>query len=366
MLRGVLRTARYARSWKAGASVITEETEIDRCGRTVPATLLLPRGSRPPLPGWIALGGVSRMGRRHPQLVRFARALASSGAAVLVPEIPEWRRLRLAPLAVAPTIRGCIERLRSRPDVAHAQYGLIGFSFGAPQVAIAAARGDLGDEVGGIVLFGGYCSLERTMTCQLTGEHEWEGDEYRLSPDPFGGWVVGSNHLTQIPGYEDARDVAASLFQLAKAASGQRISAWDPRHDALIGELRQSLPSRRQRLFDVFATPSQESSPEPEESRHIAGLLAEACRRTEPLLDPATELAKVGLPTQLIHGRGDRLIPFTEALRLERSLPPTARRGLTVTGMFNHSADSAPPGLVDRARESLKMFGAIRGMVNTV
>jgi hypothetical protein len=39
---------------------------------------------------------------------------------------------------------------------------------------------------------------------------------------------------------------------------------------------------------------------------------------------------------------------------------------LTVTSLFNHSADHAPPSAVDRARENLKLLVAIRGLVNTV
>ena len=366
MWRGVLRTARYARSWKRKAHVRSEETEIARSGATVPATLVRPTNGDGPFPAWIALGGVSCMGRHHPQLVRFSRALAASGAAVLVPEIPEWRRLELSPGAVAPTLRGCIDYLRSRPKAARGPIGLIGFSFGAPQVAIAAGQGHLEDDVAGIVLFGGYCSLERTMTCQLTGEHEWEGHDYRLNPDPFGGWVVASNHLTRVTGCEGAGDVAASLRCLAMAASGQRISAWDPRHDELIRQLRGALPMKRRRLFDLFARPSNEARQEPEECRRVAVLLAEACRREEPLLDPATALTRVSLPTRLIHGRGDRLIPFTEGLRLHERLPAAWRRGMTVTAMFNHSADSAPSGLLDGARERLRMLGALHGMLTTV
>ena len=366
MFRGVVRTARYARSWKSGADVTTEEIEVERSGVEIPATLVIPNRFSAPLSGWIALGGVSRMGRHHPQLVRFARALASSGAAVLVPEIPEWRRLELSPGAVAPTLRGCIDRLQSSGLVSSAPLGLIGFSFGAPQVAIAAARGDLGEQVGGIVLFGGYCSLERTMTCQLTGQHEWEGLEHRIRPDPFGGWVVASNYLTHVPGFEDTHEVAAALHELASAASGRRIPAWDARHDPLIEMLRESLPDRRRPLFDVFAMPSGKGPNDVEESRGMAILLAEACRRTEPLLDPADELTRVDLPTQLIHGRGDRLIPYTEGLRLHRSLPQHARRGVTVTGLFDHTADAAPVGIMRGTREKLEMLGAIRTMLNTV
>ena len=362
MLRGVLRTARYARSWKTGADVLAEDVRIERAGELVDATLLAPRKPGGSPSAWIALGGVSRMGRHHPQLVRFSRALASTGAVVVVPEVPEWRSLALSPRVVAPTIRGCIDLLRARPDSAD-KFGLIGFSFGAPQVAIAAARQDLRRHVAGIVLFGGYYCLERTMTCQLTGNHEWEGVEYRLRPDPFGGWVVGSNHLTDIPGCEDAHDVARALHELAKAASDNRISAWDPRHDALIARLRGALPAKRRQLFDMFATPSTEAPRETADRRTLAVKLAEACRRVEPLLDPAEELAKLDVPTQIIHGRGDRLIPFTEALRLMGSLPQRSRRRLTVTSLFAHSADHEPPGILDRIREGAKMLRAIHGLM---
>ena len=204
------------------------------------------------------------------------------------------------------------------------------------------------------------------MTCQLTGRHEWDGLEHQIRPDPFGGWVVASNYLTDVPGLEDAREVAAALHELASAASGQRIPAWDARHDPLIEKLREGLPQTHRPLFDLFATPSSKSPGDIEESRRMAILLAEACRRMEPLLDPANELTRVDLPTQLIHGRGDRLIPFTEGLRLHRSLPQHARRGVTVTGLFNHTADSAPAGIVSRTREKFEMFGAIRDMINTV
>jgi pimeloyl-ACP methyl ester carboxylesterase len=305
------------------------------------------------------------MGRFHPQLVRFAHALASSGAAVLLPEIPEWRQLGVPPGVTAPTVRASIEVLRRRPEVSKGKLGLIGFSFGGPQAAIAATHEDIGEHLAGVVLFGGYCCLQRTIVCQLTGDHDWEGTDYNLSPDPYGGWIVGSNYLPFVPGFEDAADVAGALHRLAVAASDQRVAAWQPHHDPLIEQLRDSLPQARKPLFDLFATPSTGTRPDPAARREIAMRLAETCRRLEPLLEPKAALAGVRVPTRLIHGRGDRLIPFTESLRLRDALPAAARGGLTVTGLFNHSADRSPIGLADRVREGLIMLGAIRGVINT-
>jgi pimeloyl-ACP methyl ester carboxylesterase len=366
MLRGTLRTVRYIRSWNAGAHLSVQEVEIERDGVTVAATLLGPVSRERELPAWVVLGGVTRMGRFHPQLVRFARALASTGALVLIPEIPEWRSLKVSPGVALPTIRGCIDLLGKRKEARRGKIGLAGFSFGAPQVAIAASNEDVAEHVAGIVLFGGYCSLERTVVCQLTGDHEWEGVGYELNPDPYGRWVMASLHLTDMPGHEDAGDVSAALHRLAAAASDLRIPAWDPRHDPLIVELRLALPPRRRPLFDLFATPSNQARPEREECLAMALSLTQACRRVEPLLEPGPHLARVRVPTRLFHGRGDRLMPFTESMRLSRRLPAAARGGLTVTGLFGHSADQRPSSLIDRVREKAAFLASLRGVINTV
>jgi len=366
MLRGALRTARYARSWSAGADVTVHETTIQRDGIELPATLLLPRSHRGQLPGWIAVGGVSLMGRFHPQLVRFARALASSGAAVLVPEVPEWKQLSVTPTVVAPTIRGCVEVLAQRPEVRPGKVGVIGFSFGAPSVALAASEDGLAEHIAGIVMFGGYCSLERTLTCFLTGRHEWEGVDYELSPDPYGRWVLGSNHLTSVPGHEDAEDVASALHSLASAASGERVSAWEPHHDRMIADLRAGISTSRRSLFDCFARPAGAAPPDFDQCVHLAKELTSACRRWEPLLEPSESLRRIEVPVQVIHGHGDRLVPFTEGLRLMDGFPQGMRRGVTVTRLINHSKDQAPETLSDQVVERAALFGALRRLINTV
>jgi pimeloyl-ACP methyl ester carboxylesterase len=365
-MRGVLRTIRYARGWKANPAVTVEETEIVREGLRLPATLVLPADRPRPVGAWIALGGVSRLGRFHPQMRRFSSALAATGAAVLVPEVPEWQNLDVTPRPALPTILAGLETLEQRPEVRPGKVGVVGFSFGAPQVAIAAARPELADRIAGITLFGSYCSLERIIVYLLTGTFEWQGTDHQQSPDPYGRWVLAGRYLTEVPGYHDAGDVAAALRELAAGASERRISAWDPRHDARIAELRAALPAGQRELYDLFATPSLAERPPRGETLALARRLYETCVRVEPLLEPAPHLAELRVSTHLIHGRGDRLIPYTETMRLGERLPPCARRGLTVTKLFSHTAGQAPESLVERVREGATFFQALRAVVNTV
>ena len=110
--RHMMRTARYSKGWKRGSTGIgSTGVMIRREGQAIPATFVRPVGARKRLPCWIAIGGVSLKGRFHPQLVRFAEALASTGAGVLVPGLPEWRRL-----SVCPPDGPSVGRIPEQPD----------------------------------------------------------------------------------------------------------------------------------------------------------------------------------------------------------------------------------------------------------
>ncbi len=94
--------------------------------------------------------------------------------------------------------------------------------------------------------------------------------------------------------------------------------------------------------------------------------LAGACRRSELLLDPAPELRRMRVPMHLFHGCGDRLVPYTESLRLNQGLPDGLAANVTVTGLFAHSARNRPPSITARIREGLIFFRALRRMLDSV
>ncbi len=333
----VLRTTRALASWITGRSAVEEyETVLPRGDREVPASVILPAEGGKNLPGWVVLHGVTRPGRFHPTLLRFVRALASSKAAVLVPQIPEWVDLRVEPERTLPTVRAALDGLRSLPGTSDGPYGLIGFSFGAPQVMIAAAHQDVSDQLAGVVGFGGYCDIESMVRFQMTGQFDWAGATHRLRPDPYGRWIMGGNHLTSIPEYQNAQDVADALWRLAVEAGERRILAWDPSYDPLKEHLKEQVSEDRREIFDLFAPPSDREPAETEAER-ITPLLTRAAMEAAPLLDPLPFLNRVETPVQLIHGRNDRLIPYTETLRMEAAFPENKPIDTTITALMDHS-----------------------------
>jgi pimeloyl-ACP methyl ester carboxylesterase len=340
----MLRTFRYTACWLTGrASLVTREVRLDRAGTPVPATLTMPARVGHPLPTWIVLHGITRPGRGHPTLVRFTRALASAGFAVVVPEVPEWRELSLATHLTVPTIRACLAALDAVDDVAHLPVGLVGFSFGAPQAIAASADPVLRGRIAGVVGFGGFCDLERTLRFQFTGEHEWGRERHHLRPDPYGRWIVGANYLTAIPGHEGRAAVA----------------------DAPRRELRRALSAEDRPVFDLFA-PASPAEPDRVEGEAMALALADAGRRVEPALEATRSFGDVGGPVHILHGRQDHLIPFSEAFRLRNALPADAVAGATVTSLFGHSAQDPFPGPIEGARETVSFFRALAGVLGVV
>lgn len=365
MPRATARTLRYVRTWLSDrADLLTEEVELDRNGTAIPATLLKPV-SKGPWPAWVVLHGVTRPGRSHAQLVRFSRAVASTGCAVLVPEVPEWREMDLAPSLTLPTIQTSIDALLSDGTARGGRVGLVGFSFGAPQAVTAAGDPSISDRVRGVVGFGGYWDLERTLRFQFTGEHEWEGRSHHDRPDPYGRWIAGANYLTSIPGYEEMHDVADALGGLAKAAGDRGIVAWDPSFDDDKVVLRQEMVPGHREVFDLFAPPSG-TEPDREAGETMAHALAESARRVHPEIEPGARIDRVRCPVHLLHGRHDHLVPFSEGLRLERALPAEVRSTATVTPLFGHSTQDPFPGPIEGMKEGVLFLRALRGVFGLV
>lgn len=337
MANGIPRSIRFGKVWKFGGARLREtEIELPRGPSSIPATLLVPEGFSSPLPGWVALHGITRTGRGHPTLVRFTRALAGSGSAVLVPEVPEWREMRLAPWEAAETVRSAVLTLASVEGTAPDRLGVMGFSFGGPQALMAGMDPDLTPHLKAVASFGGYCDIEKTLRFLFSGEHGWRDHRHRDDPDPYGRWVAGGNYLHLARGFEGTELVSGALLELARTAGDLQVASWDPIHDTRKRELEASLPRSLRSLFRAFAPARGEAIP-PESVEALVPALAEAARRNSPLFDISGHLSELKVPVRLAHGRRDRLIPYTETLRLAERFPPGSDVRVFLTGLFSHS-----------------------------
>jgi hypothetical protein len=305
---------------------------------------------------------VSRFGERHPELQRFVGALATTGARVLVPHVREWSDLRFAPERARVAIARAVKWLHAHPGTAPGGVVLVGFSFGAPQAIRMSQDPETRARLRGIVGWGGYADVGRVFRFSLTGEHDWDGISYHQAPDPYARWVIGVNCLPLCPRLGPTGSLVGALWRLAAAAGDRRIRSVDASSDPLKEELRRGLTAGERALFDVFAPPAGRE-PDRNEALRLVDELVPAIRQAEPTLE-ATPIGAFPMPIRLLHARSDRLIPFTETLRLASQLAPATDDLTTrLLGLFSHSGERVVGGKFSRAVENLRFLGALRGVL---
>ena len=319
----------------------------------------------PPRPGWVLLHGATRPGPHHPEIVRCATALAGAGGDVLVPEVTAWRELDLDPAPARRSLALAARQQRRDPQVSPGGTVLAGFSFGCPQAIASGAELASAGVVRGVLGYGGYHSLDSAVRFGLTGRYERRGRTEKLHPDPYGRWVVAANFLHRIPGMDGAEDVSRALGRLAALAGDVGFPAYARESDSYKAEAMASVSPRNRELFRFFA-PDAGVEPDASLAHELAPQLAAAARETYPDLDISHALDHPSLrgmplpPVHLVHGRHDRLIPFTETTALERYLAPRTEVAATITGLLAHSHAASP---LTRPIEALRLATAIRSLM---
>jgi pimeloyl-ACP methyl ester carboxylesterase len=348
-----VRTTQFLRTYlRDGAGPFREEEMlVEVGGEPREATLYLPDRPRP-APGWVVLHGLTVPGRRHKAMTRFVRSLAGSGAAVLVPDVPAWRELRLDLQAARQTIAAGAHLLAHRPEVRPGGVGAIGFSFGATQAIAAYADPDVRRDLKAVVSFGGYADVRRIVNSLFLGEHEWDGSTERLDPDPYGRWIMAGNYLTRIPEFAGMTTVQQGAHALAREAGRRGDWSWDPVYDPFKAEIRRTLSPGEQKVWDVLAPATGAAPADPALVRHIAEAFVPALHEADPGLDPSAALRELQGRVVLSHGRADRLIPYTETLRLQSLMPPGVDVSVAITGLFAHSSHAGWMHPMDPVREA--------------
>jgi dienelactone hydrolase len=352
MLRASRFLLAYARSTgRAEMAEVVMQTPRGPC----PATLLLP-ATRRPAPAWIVLHGLTVYGRQHPSLLRFARALCVAGSVAIIPEIEEWTRLRIRTTAVIDAVAAAAEHLEQVPQAEPGRAGLVGFSFGATQGLVAACTEPAASRLRSVVGFGGYCELHRLADFMATGEHEWKGQRESMDPDPYARWIVAGNYLTLIPGMERFQKVAEGALRLAEEAGRGGLYKPDEYIEPFKADLRAGLSIEERSVWDLVAPPVGQLPADQQAAQELAAQLADAAIAIDPLVDPRPVLPNLRIPAVLAHGRADRLIPYTETLRLGEALPSRLNSSVTVTSLFAHSIGAGRLPAVQYASEAWRFL----------
>jgi acetyl esterase/lipase len=278
-------------------------------GRRLEADLYRP-ATGTPRGAIVLVHGLSRAGRRHPELMRLARLLAREGELVLVPQLEGLAAFRLSGREVEDIRAGA----RYLAGITRGPVAVAGFSFGAGPALLAAA------DLPGLRLagsFGGYAELRNVIAYITTGVSTFGGRRYQRRQEEYNRWKL----LALLVGFvQSARD-RARLAVLAERKLA------DP--SAATAALERTL-GREGRAVMALVLNRREEAVE----ALIAGL-SPAARAALARLSPLAVVPRLRGRLLIAHGADNDSIPYTESLRLAEAARGRARVAILRT--FHHT-----------------------------
>jgi pimeloyl-ACP methyl ester carboxylesterase len=287
-------------------------------GRDHTGDLYLPADAEPAA-GIVLVPGAVPEGKDDPRLVAFAVTLARARFAVLAPELPGVRELRMRP-SDAREVADAFAYLAGRPDLApEGRAGIGAFSYAAGPAVLAALEPDIRERVRFIVAVGGYYDLYRAIRFFTTGYFEEDGKEGYVKPDDYGRLVFAYGAKTYLRAPRD--------HELIEAIADRK------RRDmaADVSDLSAGLSLEAKAVVEVAVNRDPVRF-----AALLAGLPPAMLADLDALSLHNKDLGRLEARLLLVHGRNDNLIPYPESLALAQAAPPGKARVWLIDRLLGH------------------------------
>ena len=267
-------------------------------------------------PGLVLVHGVHWKGIDDPRLQHFARTLAASGLAVLTPQIQELTDYRVDPASIV-TIGESARQYAAQRGAR--SVGVLGLSFAGGLSLIAASEPAYAPSFQFVATVGAHDDLGRVLSFFVTSEAPRpDGTTFHVHAHDYGTVVLEYSHVEDFfapADVEVARETLRSVLHEDFAAATERAKALSP--------------PGAQKMRQVLAHDVKALAPE---------LLAEIdkLRPGFAAVSPSAHVGALAVPTFVLHGAGDTLIPPSEADWLARDVPPSQMRLELVSRALEH------------------------------
>ena len=284
-------------------------------GRTLRADLYRPKkeGSLFPL---LLVHGVNPTGKDDEQLVLLAENLARAGFLVLVPEFEGMKAFRIRTSDAEDILQSF--RYLSAVEQAGPRGGMMGISYGAGPMLLAAADPRIRDKVGVVATFGGYYDLRNVMFFALTGAYEYGGHRGYVRPDGALRWMFAYKNLDLLRSSAD-RDTLRKVIEKRNRYETVEADGLAKSLGPEGGALHAFLMNTEQGRF----APLYENLPL-------------TVRERVYQLSPARAVDYITASFIIVHGTDDYAVPYTESMRLADAVNDKNRVHLALLPRFMH------------------------------
>jgi pimeloyl-ACP methyl ester carboxylesterase len=280
--------------------------------------------------GLLLVPGVAETGKDDPRLVAFATTLARAGFAVLVPDLPNLRQLRVSPDDVGQLV-DAFAWLVANPQLApQRRAGMAAFSYAAGPALLASIDEAICQRVQFVFAVGAYYDLNQVLTFCTTGYYRQKGRWLYLQPNEYCTWAFVASNIDRLGKAEDRR--------IFRQMTQRKLADLTASTDDLVASL-----GKEGKALHAFI-----SNRDPSRVAQLLKVLPIALRQDITALNLADkDLSRLSARLILVHGLQDRMIPYVESVALAKAVPEGQSRLFLVEGLEH--VDVAPE-LPDRWR----------------
>lgn len=279
--------------------------------------------------GLLLVPGASEKGKDDPRLVAFARSLSRARFAVLVPDLPSLKNLKVNSGNIG-EVRDLFSWLTQRPKLAPGgSAGIFAFSYSAGPALLAAL--ELRDPpVDFVFAVGPYYSLDAVLTFFTTGYYQKDGERHHMQPNAYGKWVFVLSNVERLESRRD-REVLIAMAERKKIDL-----------DAPVDDLAEKLGAEGRRVYRFI------TNQDPGQAAELTNDLPPSILTDLQRLDLADkDLSELRSRLILVHGFDDDIIPYTQSVALSRAVPEERVDLYLVDGLAHVDLE---PGLLSKFR----------------
>jgi pimeloyl-ACP methyl ester carboxylesterase len=338
---------------RANARVVQRSRTIEG-PRPFEAWVLAPKG-KPPTGALLVCPGLHYQGPADPRMARFIEVLASSGILVLAPFLPDFLDLRVEASVVEDLDRAFGALLEEEALPRGIKPGIFSVSFGSLPTLRLAASEKRRDQVGAVIVFGGYAEFANAIRFAIgVGA---DGTKVNAKRDPLNQPVVLMNLIEHLAVPDSARRIVLETWRRYVTSTWGRPELKAPeRWRPIAEELAREVPAEARELFRIGCGLEDGAM-----SICEAALEKQAERRA--FLDPRPHLGGVRCPVYLCHGADDDVIPHTELELLAAAMPAHVRVRRYLTGLYHHTGANPVLSLPLMLKEGVTLLGLMRALV---
>ncbi|MDX1710410.1 MAG: alpha/beta hydrolase [Rhodovibrionaceae bacterium] len=254
----------------------------------------------------ILVHGFTPHGKNDARLVALAESLARVGFLVMTPDLPGSKATRISE-ADAQRLADALVHLaeRDEPGVPKTRPGLFAISYAVGLAVQASAEPRARERLGVLVSLGGFYDTRAVIRFITTGRHRdpLSGAQLDAAPRPASKWLFLAGNAAAL---KDARD-----RRLLTRIAWRKLE--DP--GSRIDDLTAGLSAEGGRVLELIVN---------DDPVRVDGLIArlpERMRAQMQRLSPsAYDLSHLAGRLILIHGREDRMIPYTQSVAFARAV----------------------------------------------